>query len=267
MALTIALAFVIAALLYGLIQLGARRIIFQPSRYPKGWWDLQAELGTQDVWLRASDGVRLHAWWVQAPTGSLATLYLHGNGGNLSNRPEAVRDLPAAGSSVLLLDYRGYGRSAGTPTLRGIRRDADAGYDYLTQQGYQTRQIVIHGESLGCAVAVDLAARHPCAALILQSPFTSLSDMAARVVPVIGPLFVRGFDSRRKIAEVHAPVWIIHGDQDRTVPYAMGRALFEAAQQPKAFWTVERAGHDDLVEVAGPLYRERMREFYASLPR
>lgn len=244
-----------------------RRIVFQPSRYPDGWWHTQAELGAQDVWLRTSDDVRLHAWWVEAPGSALATLYLHGNGGNLAHRPGHLQEIAAAGSSVLILDYRGYGKSAGHPTERGLYRDADAGYAHLIGMGYQPARIVVHGESLGSAVATDLAARHPCAGLVLESPFTSLSDMAGMVVPLLGPLFARGFHTRRKIAGVHAPVLVIHGDRDRTVPYAMGRAVFQAAHEPKFFWTVEGATHDDIVEVAGPLYRARLEAFYASVAK
>ena len=173
--------------------------------------------------------------------------------------------MAGAGSSVLIVDYRGFGRSEGRPTERGLYRDADAAYEYLIRQGYPPEQIVLHGESLGSAVAVDLAARRLCAGLILECPITSVSDMAAKVVPVVGPLFVRGFNARRKIANVNVPVLIIHGDDDRLVPYAMGRALFEAANQPKSFWTVEGARHQNIVEVAGPLYRERLQAFYESI--
>jgi len=255
----------IAALVYGAIYLVANRFVYQPSRYPKGWWHMQAELGAQDVWLRAGDGVRLHAWWLEAPDSPWITLYLHGNGDNLSIRPGHLRAMVAAGSSVLILDYRGFGRSAGWPTERGLYRDAEAGYDSLISRGYRPEQIVLLGESLGAAVAVDLAARRACAGLILECPITSASDMAGKIVPVLGPLFVHGFNARGKIARVHAPVLIIHGDADRMVPYAMGRALFAAAREPKSFWTVEGARHLNIVSVAGPRYRERLRAFYESV--
>lgn len=256
---------VIAALLYGAISLAASRFVYQPSRYPEGWWHTQGDLGARDVWLRTRDGLRLHGWWVQAPDSRVVTLYLHGNADNVSCRPGHLLAMAGAGSSVLIVDYRGFGRSEGRPTERGLYRDADAAYEYLIRQGYPPEQIVLHGESLGSAVAVDLAARRLCAGLILECPITSVSDMAAKVVPVVGPLFVRGFNARRKIANVNVPVLIIHGDDDRLVPYAMGRALFEAANQPKSFWTVEGARHQNIVEVAGPLYRERLQAFYESI--
>ena len=258
----------LAALVYGAIYFAVSRLIYQPTRYPGGWWHTQAESGAQDVWLSTGDGLRLHAWLVetsiQAPGGRLVTLYLHGNGANLAHRPGHLREIAAAGSSILILDYRGYGKSPGRPTERGLYRDADAGYDHLIGMGYQPTQIIVHGESLGSAVAVDLARRRPCAGLILESPFTSFSAMAGTIVPLIGRLFASGFNSRRKIAGVRVPLLIVHGDRDDTVPYAMGRALFEAANEPKSFWTVEGATHVDIVEVAGPLYRARLQAFYES---
>ncbi len=255
----------LAALVYGAIYFVVSRLIFRPLRYPGGKWHTQEELGAQDVWLRTSDGLRLHAWFLEAPGSRLVTMYLKGNGANLTNRPGHLREMTAAGSSVLILDYRGYGKSPGRPTERGLYRDAEAGYDHLIGMGYEPGQIVVLGESLGSAVAVDLVCRRPCAGLTLECPFTSLSAMAGTIVPLAGRLFASGYNTRHKIAAVHAPLLIIHGDRDRTVPHAMGRALFEAANEPKSFWTVEGATHVDLVEVAGPLYRARLQAFYESI--
>jgi fermentation-respiration switch protein FrsA (DUF1100 family) len=254
----------IAALAYGAIYFAVSRVIYQPTRYPGGWWHTQTDLGARDVWLLTADGLRLHAWFVEAPGSPLATLYLHGNGGNLANRPGHLREMAAAGSSVLIPDYRGYGKNPGRSTERGLYRDADAAYNHLIAIGYPPSRIVVYGESLGAAVAADVAGRHPCAGLILECPFTSFSAMAGRFVPLIGRLFASGFNTRRKVAAVHAPVLIIHGDRDRTVPYAMGRAVFDAANEPKSFCTVEGASHKTIVETAGPLYRARLRAFYSS---
>lgn len=252
-------------LLYGAIFFAVSRLIYRPTRYPRGWWHTQSECGAEDVWLRTRDGLRLHAWWVAAPGSRLATLYLHGNGANLSHRPGHLREMAAAGTSVLLLDYRGYGKSQGRPTERGLYRDADAGYDHLIAMGYSPRQIVVHGESLGSAVAADLAVRRPCAGLVLECPLTSLSDMAARIVPGLGGLFASGFHTRRNVARAHVPLLVMHGDRDRTVPYAMGRAVFEAGNQPKTFWRVEGATHKTIVQDGGPRYRAELRKFYESL--
>ena len=258
---------ILAAIIYGAIYFIVSRLIYQPTRYPGGWWHTQSESGAQDVWLLTSDGLRLHSWWVEAPGNRLVTLFLHGNGSNLAHSPGHLREISAAGSAVLILDYRGYGKSPGRPTERGLYRDADAGYDRLIGMGYAPGQIVVHGESLGSAVAVDLARRRPCAGLILECPFTSFSEIAGMIVPWVGRLFASGFNTKRKIAGVHAPVLIVHGDRDPTIPHAMGRAVFDAANQPKSFWTVEGATHVDLVETAGPLYGARLRAFYASILR
>jgi len=267
----------LAALVYAAIYYITSRLIYQPTRYPGGWWHTQADTGAQDVWIPTSDGLRLHAWWVEAavdaapdaplaaPAGRLATLYFHGNGGNLAHRPGHLREIAAAGSAVLILDYRGYGKSPGRPTERGLYRDADAAYDRLIGMGYTPERIVLLGESLGTAVAVNLARRRPCAGVILECPFTSFSAMAGTVVPLAGRLFATGFNTLRKIRDVHVPLLVIHGDRDRTVPWAMGRAVFDAANEPKSFWTVAGATHVDIVETAGPLYRARLRAFYQSI--
>jgi len=256
-----------AILLYGSIRFAVSRLIFRPTRYPRGWWHTQAEFGAQDVWLRSSDGVRLHAWWVAVPASSrLATLYLHGNGANLSHRPGHLREMIGAGSSVLVIDYRGYGKSAGRPTERGLYRDASAGYDHLIAMGYRPEQIVVHGESLGSAVAADLAARRPCAGLVLECPLTSLSEMAGRIVPWVGRWFAGGFHTRRNVSRLHVPLLVIHGDRDRVVPHAMGRAVFAAGNQPKSFFSVPGATHRTIVDSAGPRYRAELRAFYEALP-
>ncbi|MGC9972982.1 MAG: alpha/beta hydrolase [Bryobacteraceae bacterium] len=247
---------------YGVLYLAANRAVYYPSRYPNGWWQVQAQVAATDVWLRASDGVRLHAWWIESPGARIATLFLHGNAGNITHRVAHIREITAAGSSVLVLDYRGYGKSEGRPTERGLYADAEAGYEYLRSLG---KPIVAHGESLGSAVAVDLAAKRPCAGVVLEAPFPSARAVAASVLPVIGPLLIFSYNSASKIQRVHAPLLFIHGDRDSIVPLELGRALFNAAREPKAFWTVPGADHNDLVEAAGPRYRERLREFYAAL--
>lgn len=252
----------VAAALYAAICYFASRLIYYPSKYPEGLWDLQAQLGARDVWLVTPDAVRLHAWWVPQPGTRLVTLYLHGNAGNLTHRVPAYREIAAAGSAVLALDYRGYGKSGGRPTERGLYADAETAYNYLLQNGYPPDQIVLHGESLGTAVAVDLASRRPCAGIVLEAPFTSAKDVAQKVLPAIGPMFIWGFDSRRKIGRVRAPVLFIQGDRDEVIPLRLGQSLFAAAPEPKSFWIVPGAGHNDIVEAAGTSYRGRLSAFY-----
>ena len=244
----------------------ARKAVFHPMPYPMGLWDVRETLDAQDVWIDTSDGLRIHGWRLGAAGNHESmTLYLHGNAGNITHRADHLQAIREAGSRVLIIDYRGYGKSDGSPTEQGIYRDADAAYDYLVQQGYEARRIVIHGESLGTAVAVDLASRKPCAGLILEAPFPSAKAVAQTVLPLIGPLVVSGLETARKIKQVEAPLLIIHGDRDEVIAYRFGREVFEAANEPKEFWTLEGAGHNDIVPVAGRRYIEKLSAFYAGL--
>ena len=257
---------VTVAAIYLALSYIASRFVYFPTKYPEGPWQAQTLLHATDVWLDTADGVRIHAWWIPSDGASLVTLHLHGNGGNITHRYLRFQEIAAAGSAVLALDYRGYGKSHGRPTETGLYRDADAAYDYLLQTGFRPDQIVIHGESLGTAVAVDLAARRPCAAVVLEAPFTSAKDVAQTVVPVIGPMLIWGFDSRAKIARIHAPVLLVHGDRDKVIPLRLGQDLSAAAHEPKSFWLVPGAGHNDIAEVAGAGYRQHLHGLYESLP-
>jgi len=241
------------------------RLIYFPSRYPTGLWDLQPQLHATDVWLDTPDGVTILGWWIPADGGRLATIVFHGNAGNLTHRIEHIRAIPAAGSSLLIVDYRGYGKSEGRPSEQGVYKDAGAAYDWLIGRGHAPARIVIHGESLGTAIAVDLAARQQCGGVILEMPFNSAARVAAGILPFFGPLCVRCFDSKRKIGTIQAPLLFIHGDCDEVIPYKLGRDLYGAAPEPKSFWTIAGAGHNDLLDVAGEQYRERLAAFYKTV--
>ncbi len=244
----------------------ANRAIYYPAKFPHGSWELEKQLGASDVWLDTPDRVRLHGWWLAAPGARFATLFLHGNAGNVTNRAAQMREIVAAGSSVLMLDYRGYGKSQGWPTEKGLYTDSEAGYIYLLGLGYHARDIVLHGESLGCAVAIDLASRRPCAGLVLEAPFSSASDVAAGVLPVLGPMLVSSYNSLPKIRWLLMPKLFIQGDQDEVVAPRLAQKLFAAAQGPKSFWVIAGAGHNDILSRAGPAYHERLRAFYQTLP-
>ena len=241
--------------------------VYYPMRYPNGEWDLQSAAGAQDRWLRAADGTRLHSWWFPKANARFATLFLHGNAGNVTHRIDHAQAVLLAGSAFLVLDYRGYGKSDGRPSERGLSQDADSAYAELERLGYEPNQIVLQGESLGTAVAVDLATRKRCAGIVLESPLTSLSAMAGAVLPVLGPLLAHGFDTRNRIARVHAPLLVIHGDADEIIPFSQGQAVFRAANEPKSFWRVAGAHHNDLLPTAGPEYAERLRRFYDGIAR
>jgi uncharacterized protein len=222
-------------------------------------------LGASNVAIETTDHVRLNGWLMRREGARWVTLYLHGNAGNVTHRAAQIREITAAGSSILMLDYRGYGKSEGRPTEQGLYRDSEAAYAYLIGLGYRGEQIILHGESLGTAVAVDLASRRPCAALVLEAPFSSASDVAGTVLPGIGPLLVRSFNSRAKIGGVPCPKLFMQGDRDEVIPPRLGQELFRAAQGPKEFWVIEGAGHNDILDTAGARYRDKLREFYGSL--
>lgn len=252
---------VVALMLRSLVD----HLIYYPMRYPQGAWDLQVESGAEDQWLTAADGTQLHAWWFPKPDARFATLFLHGNAGNVTHRVNHAHAVLSAGSAFLVVDYRGYGKSQGQPSERGLYNDADAGYARLIQLGYPPDRIIVQGESLGTAVAADLAIRRQCAAVILESPLISVGKIAKTVLPFVGPLVVRGYDTYRKISQVHVPVLVIHGEADEIVPFSQGRAVFLAANEPKQFWAVPAARHNDLLDIAGPAYVTHLRAFYRSL--
>lgn len=256
----------VAVSCYGVLWFFANRSVYYPVKYPQGFWDLQTELHAEDVWLHTSDGVQLHAWWVRQEGAGLATLYLHGNAGNVTHRYPQIREITAAGSSILMLDYRGYGRSAGWPTEKGFYTDAETAYQHLLKTGYRPEQIVLHGESIGSAVAVHVASQNPCAGVVLEAPFTSARDVARGVLPVLGPMLIWSFDSVKKIGRVRAPLLFIQGDRDEIIPLWLGQKLFAAAPEPKSFWIIEGGRHNDILEVAGQRYRQRLQSFYESLP-
>jgi hypothetical protein len=244
----------------GVLSWLANRSAFFPMKYPQGEWEAQGALGTEDVWMD-SGGTRLHGWWKDAPGAQAVILFLHGNAGNVSHRGVAMEDLTAAGAAVLVIDYRGYGKSEGWPTERGLYRDAEAGYEWLRRRGWAEDRIILQGESLGTTVAVDLAARRKCAGVVLEAPFPSARAVAARVLPLLGPALVWGFDARAKIGRVRAPMLFIHGDRDEVIAYELGKELYAAAPKPKEFWTVAGGHHNDLHFVNPSTYRARLREF------
>jgi fermentation-respiration switch protein FrsA (DUF1100 family) len=215
--------------------------------------------------LTAADSTKLHAWWIPKPGSKLATLHLHGNAGNITHRDLTASAILQAGSSVFLLDYRGYGKSEGRPTETGLYQDADAAYDWLLSNGYTPSRIIVHGESLGTAVAAELASRRGCAGIVLEAPFSSARAVAHRVVPFVGPLLVWGYDTKSRIQKVHAPVFVIHGEQDEIIAYELGKEVFAAAPEPKRFWSIEAATHNDLHIVGPTEFSRRLSEFYASL--
>ena len=225
----------------------------------------------EDAWFTAADGARLHGWFVPAAGGESADtlLWFHGNAGNIGDRADNLLLLSRRLSvNVFIFDYRGYGNSNGKPSERGLYADGEAALAYLRARGdVDMTRLTLFGRSLGCAVAVELATRHPVKAVILESPFTSIDAMARRMRDGLTALIptswlVRSkFDSLSKIGNIHSPIMLLHGDRDDIVPIEMAHELFVAANAPKRFYPIAGAGHNDTVSIGGDAYFDALKEF------
>jgi uncharacterized protein len=236
---------VIRALLNSLLYFPSRAIIETPGR---------AGLNYRDVGLETDDGERLHGWWIGARTDSLGHLLLcHGNAGNVGDRVPHAALLTAAGFDVLLFDYRGYGRSTGRPSEEGTYRDARAALKCMLEQpGVDPGRVLYLGESLGGAVALDLALESPPAGIVLLSAFTGVREMGRLHFPLIPVALVPdAYPTLRRIRGLRAALLVLHGDRDDIVPLSQGRALFEAAPGRKHIHVFGGLGHNDLVPLAG----------------
>jgi hypothetical protein len=207
--------------------------------------------GVEERWIVTEDGVRLHAWYA-TPTDPVATLvWSHGNGGNIADRVEVLLALAAAGVAVLAYDYRGYGKSGGRPSERGVYLDALAAYDSERSRGILAERIVAFGESLGGAVSIWLATQRPCAGVAVASTFTRLADVARVHYGPLAAMAGGRFDSLVRVRDLHAPFFVAHGDRDEIVPYELGERLFAAAQEPKRFFRAVGAHHNDVFAARG----------------
>jgi fermentation-respiration switch protein FrsA (DUF1100 family) len=241
---TLFLCLLVAAALLALRWLEPR-MVFLPTRGPVG------DGPGERVELVTADGVRIVAWWIPRAGSDGALLYLHGNAGNLHGREVVLRELASAtGMSVLALDYRGYGESEGRPDEAGLYADARAGWDWLASRVAPER-VVIWGESLGgaaaTAVARDVQRNGVPRALVLQSAFTRIPDMARRVFPIpgIGRLCRLRMDNLERVREIRCWKLFVHSRIDEVVPFAMGEQLFEAACEPKRSLWLDAVGHND----------------------
>ena len=243
-----------------------RQYVYFPAPWEERDWASLSGLPLEEVWFRAEDGTRLFGWFLAAgAAGSQPVLlWSHGNAGNVTHRLDPLAELHRRGLSVFLFDYRGYGRSEGTPSEEGLYLDALAAYGHLlNERKIPTARIIPFGTSLGAAVAGDLARRRPAAGLILEAPFPSIKAVARsafRGLPA--HLFVRArFELARRLRDVHVPVLVLHGDRDRTIPFELGRAVFAAANEPKQFVVIPGADHNDLHLVGGESYYQALLNF------
>ncbi|MBI3821763.1 MAG: alpha/beta hydrolase [Planctomycetes bacterium] len=226
-------------------------LVYQPTTAERHWQPPPADEGIQDVYVTSADGSHLHGWWCPAKGSDHALLYCHGNAGNLSHRGASIVKLrKILNASVLIIDYPGYGRSTGRPSEQGCYDAADAAYQWLTDEAkIAPRKIILYGGSLGGGVVTDVASRKEHRALVLIKTFASLPDAASHLywwLPAPKKLLMRNqFNSIGKIGSIHRPVYIAHGTADSLIPYTQGVRLFEAANEPKRFFSMPGKDHND----------------------
>ncbi|HKA19528.1 MAG TPA: alpha/beta hydrolase [Blastocatellia bacterium] len=278
---------ILSVVVFGLVLLMTfeDKLIYFPTRYPDGYWTVRENCehdgeilpAVEDSRFSTSDGVALHGWYCSplrcqdgkglAIDTKIVVLWFHGNAGNISYRYDMIRAMMDIPVQVFIIDYRGYGKSEGTPSEKGLYLDAQAAWDYLISvRKIEPQRIVILGKSLGGVPAIDLATRVKPAGLIVQSSFTSASDMAKRIMPFL-PRFLlhTRMDSINKIVSVQCPKLFIHSRADEIVPYELGQKLFEAACEPKEFYEVKGSPHNSTYLIGGKPYLAALRRFIESV--
>ena len=261
-ALSLAALVVVGWLLFvGLLMLQERRLVFFPSRVLAA---TPADFGlrAEELSITASDEVVLHGWWIEGP-GDRVLIWYHGNAGNIGDRLHNARwFVDQLGVDVVLVDYRGYGRSEGTPDEAGVYRDGLAIYDAVADRAVRAQDIILFGRSLGGAVAIEVALQRSAGAVVLESPFRSVPALAREHYWFVPSFLVRTqMDNESKIGSVEVPTLVLHGDRDGIVPATHGRRLFELAARPVHFHLIEGAGHNDTYLVGGARYRDAWRAF------
>jgi len=281
--LVLILVFAYAAVLILLLLFEKRLVFFPqiPGRLTGDW--SPADLAHEEVRLRASDGVRLDAWWIPANATRAATensfsavagdvptfLCFHGNAANVAWRADVYRFLNDLPANLLALEYRGYGRSEGSPSEAGIYRDAEAAYTYLIRErGIPPRRIIALGQSLGTAVAAELAAHYELGGIVLEAPFPSARALANRVywfVPGLGWLIRSRFETSKNLALANsrfgAPLLVIHCTRDPVIPFTFGRQVYDSAPEPKAFLAVPGECHEEATLVDPAEVRRELLRF------
>lgn len=220
-------------------------------------------LAYEDIVCFAADGERIAGWYVPAPEAKGTVLLFHGNAGNIGHRLHIMGLFRSLGWDVCIIDYRGYGSSTGQPTEAGTYRDARAAWTYLVQErGLRPDQIVLHGRSLGGAVAAALAAEVHPAGLILEATFTSMPDLGQKLYPYLPVRWLCRFkyDTLARLPSVRCPVLVAHSRQDDMIPFRQGERLFAAAREPKTF-VAQEGGHNDGEDHTEPNYRAALVQF------
>lgn len=254
--------------LVAFVYLGQAGMLYLPNLPGRGLESTPRAVGLdyEDVTLEASDGVHVHGWFVPGAS-SRVLLYFHGNAGNISHRLHSIRQFHDLGLSVFIIDYRGYGRSGGKPSEKGLYRDAEAAWKYLTEdRGVAADQIIAFGRSLGGSVASMLAAQQTPQALIIESSFTSVPDIGQETYPWLPVRWLSRFKhaTREHVARASVPILVVHSRDDELIPFHHGEAIFDAAREPKTFLEIS-GGHNDAHLASASTYREGLRRFLDTL--
>jgi fermentation-respiration switch protein FrsA (DUF1100 family) len=225
---------------------------------------VDAGLDYESVSITASDGVSIHGWFVTAQPEKGTLLFFHGNAGNISHRLDSIKIFHDLGLSTFIIDYRGYGQSQGTISEQGTYLDAEAAWNYLTQKrNIPEQQIIVFGRSLGAAIAAHIALKHEPGGLILESAFTSVPDMAARLYPFFPVRLLSRFhyNTKKMLRSVSSPVLIVHSPDDEIIPFENGLQLYESARDPKVMLRIH-GGHNDGFLVSGSTYSDGIKKFF-----
>jgi len=259
-------AAVIYAILALYVYLMQPRLLYLPDMPGRTVEATPAAVGLEyeDITLLTADGLYLHAWFVGHERPRATVLFCHGNAGNISHRLDTLRLLHALGLQVLIFDYRGYGRSEGRPSEAGTYRDADAAWRFLREvRGIPAGEIILFGRSLGAAVCADLASRVQAAAVILESAFTSVPEMAATIYPWLPVRLLSRYhyDNLTKLERIHRPLLVVHARHDEIIPFSHGERLFQRAGEPKQFLELNGGGHNDAFLTSRDAYTHGLKTF------
>lgn len=263
-----AVMFVILLNLFGCAVMN--RYVFLPKKEFSAT-PASKNLPYREIWFPAEDGVKLNGWFIPGSPGAPLVLFFHGNAGNLADNLEYLSLLHGQGFSIFIFDYRGYGKSEGEPLEENdLYQDGRGAVSYLEGQGWRHERMIFFGQSLGSAVALQVALERPPAGLVMESSFSSMKEIVKFITPLA--YYTVGwwgidlpFDNMAKIDRINVPLLLIHGDNDTVVPVEMARRLFARAVAPKWFHSITGGGHCDVFMRDTSAYLAAWRDYLASL--
>ena len=262
---TVIVAIIVIAALYAFATHLRRSSMFYPEKYPVGQWEAEEEFHPREVWFKTPDGVRLNGWlFANANADRPLIIWCHGNGGNISQRALIAEKLRSHGVDVLLFDWRGYGKSEGSPTESNLYRDSEAVYEFATNELHKAPQnIALYGESLGGPYAAWLAMRHKVRCVVIENSFPSLRELGNTLyAPIpLGYFAPCSMTTTRWLNKAGVRVLVMHGKRDQVIPFSLGIHLYEDLRVPKELLVSETAGHSEIPFAEGERYYETVTTF------